>query len=192
MYSTSNGNGGNDAITFAAVQARYIMLDSTDWRSGSLRNWLNEFEIFAGSGGPGPTATPIPPPTNTPIPPPTATPTSIPGGDPEIHVGDLAGSSSPNDRNRWSATVIVLVHATDETAVNNATVYGSWSNGASGSGSCVTNSSGSCTVSKSNIKNNVSGVNFTIDAVSHASMSYQPSDNHDNGGDGFSIAVSKP
>ncbi len=39
-------NGGNDTITFTAVNARYVKMDSTAWTSNSERNYLDEIEIY--------------------------------------------------------------------------------------------------------------------------------------------------
>ena len=187
VYNTTSGNGGSDTISFNAASARYVKLNSTGWSNKSLRNWLSEFEVYSGDGPP-PTGTPTPEPTVEP----TATPT--PGSELNSHVGDLEPSSSPDSRNRWSATVSVTVHDTNETLIAGAKVGGSWSNGVSGSGTCFTDSAGKCSLSKSNIKGNVGSVTFTIDSISHASLSYLPSANHDSDGDsnGTSIQVSKP
>ncbi len=190
VYSTTSGNGGNDSITFSPIQARYVQMVSSAWSNGGLRNWLNEFEVYPGAGDPPPTNTPPLPATPTPVPPPTATPN--PGGGETVHIGDLEGSSATGNRNRWTATVKVTVHDSNEMAVSNATVNGSWSTGASGSSSCITDSSGNCDISKDNLKGNVGSVKLTIDSVSHPSMSYESSTNHDNGGDGSSIVVPKP
>jgi hypothetical protein len=191
VYSTTNGNGGNDTISFNAASARYVKLNSTGWSNKSLRNWLSEIEVYSGDGSP-----PTPPPTSTPTPEPTVEPTATPtpGSELNSHVGDLEAASSPDSRNRWSATVSVTVHDTNESSIAGATVGGSWSSGASGSGTCVTDGAGKCSMSKSNIKGNVGSVTFTIDSISHPSISYLPSANHDSDGDsnGTSIQVSKP
>jgi hypothetical protein len=109
-----------------------------------------------------------------------------------MHVGDLDGSSTLSGRG-WNANVLVTVHSAGETPVTNATVNGSWSNGASGTGSCVTNASGQCTISKSGLSNTVSSVTFAVTGVTHASNTYQSGANHDPDGDsnGTSIIVQK-
>jgi PKD repeat protein len=112
----------------------------------------------------------------------------------DAHVGDLDGGASPGSRSRWDATVTVVVHDADEAPVNGATVSGAWSNGANGSGSCVTGPSGQCAVSKSNLKSNVSQVTFSVSDISGAGISYLPSANHDPDGDsdGTAITVNQP
>jgi hypothetical protein len=144
------------------------------------------FVLQPNLGGPVATSTPMPTPTNTPVPP-TATNTPPPGS--TMHVGDLDGSSTISG-SRWDAHAIVTIHNGNDNPLANATVNGSWSNGG-GSGNCVTNGSGQCTITTSNLKNNISQITFTVNNVTHASNSYQSSANHDPDGDsnGSSIVV---
>jgi hypothetical protein len=118
-------------------------------------------------------------------------PASCTGGGDPIHVGDLDGSSAPAPRNRWNATVMVTIHDQDENPVANALVSGTWSNGSSGSGSCTTNASGQCSVTKTNLVLTVPSVDFSVDNVTESGSSYEPSANHDPDGDsdGSSITV---
>jgi hypothetical protein len=182
VFSNSSGDGGNDTLPFNTVQARYVRMNSSAWSSGSYRNWLNEFEVYASATSPAPTATPIATPT------PTATPVS----NGSIHVGDLDASSVSNAKN-WDAFVTVMVHDANENALQGVSVSGSWSNGASGGGSCTTGSNGTCTITRSNLKNNVSSVDFSVTDLSYG-LPYQSSDNHDPDGDsnGTFIVVVKP
>ncbi len=114
--------------------------------------------------------------------------------DPTMHVGDLAAATSTGQRGKWNATVTVTVHDTGEAAVANATVNGSWSNGANGSDSCVTNGSGQCSITKNNINKNSQSVTFTVTSVSHASLAYAAGSNHDPDGDsdGTTMVIAKP
>jgi len=191
VFSTSSANGGNDTITLSVGSARYVRMESTDWSDAKLRNWLSEFEIYGNSGGTTPTETPTPTvtPTPTSTPPPTATPSP---GSGTLHIGDLDGFSSPGNRNRWDATVIVTVHDEGESLVSGATIDGSWSAG--GGGSCVTDSLGQCSLTKNNLKGNLGSVTFTVDSISYSGYDYQPGDNHDPDGDsdGTLIIVSRP
>jgi hypothetical protein len=127
-----------------------------------------------------------------PTPPPTPTPT--PGPSVVMHVGDLDGSSASARSNRWSATVTITVHDKNENPVVNATVDGSWSGGASGGVSCVTDASGQCDVTKNNIKGNASNVTFTVNNVMLTGSTYNSGANHDPDGDsdGTSITVLQP
>ncbi|MEJ2266492.1 MAG: fibronectin type III domain-containing protein, partial [Anaerolineales bacterium] len=111
-----------------------------------------------------------------------------------LHVGDLDGRSSPAHRGRWDATVSITVHDVNEQAVAGATVSGSWSGGASGSDTCVTDSNGLCNITKANIKSNVSNVLFTVTDITKDATVYQSTDNHDTDGDsdGTSITINQP
>jgi subtilisin family serine protease len=177
FFSTTTGDGGGDAITFAPATARYVKLDSTAWSSASQRNWLREFEIYAGSGSPPP---PEPPP------PPPGEPTTV-------HIGDLDGSSAPI-RNRWNATVTILVHDAAEVPVTGASVSGSWIDGVTGGASCVTDAVGQCDVTKTNLKTSVTSVTFTVSDIALSSATYEPGDNHDPDldSDGATITVAGP
>jgi subtilisin family serine protease len=194
VYGTTAGDGGTDTISFSPVTARYLRLVSTAWSSGSLRNWLQELEIYPGDGGPPPTATatPTPPPMATSTPMPTNTPTPGPTG--SVHVGDLDGSAVQGSRNRWDATVKVVIHDQSHLPVAGMLISGSWSSGASGTSSCTTGASGSCTLTETGIKGNAGSVVFTVDQVQGGSLTYQPGNNHDPDGDsgGTDITIAQP
>jgi hypothetical protein len=137
-----------------------------------------------------PTPTPTnEPPTPTPTtPPPTETPTPVPSG--TMHIGDLDGSSSGS--RRWSATVTIMVHDANENPVANATVYGTWDY-RSISADCTTDSTGTCSVTLNWIRPSLSSVTFTVDDITHDSLTYDALSNHDPDGDsdGTSIVVYK-
>jgi hypothetical protein len=130
------------------------------------------------------------PPEPTATPGPTVTP--VPGV--AMHVGDLDGSATTLQSNRWSATVTITVHNASEGPIAGASASGSWSNGTSGSVSCVTNASGQCAVTKNNLRGNISSVTFTVNNVTSAGNTYNASANHDPDGDsnGTTIIVSQP
>ncbi|HUP32611.1 MAG TPA: S8 family serine peptidase [Gaiellaceae bacterium] len=92
----------------------------------------------------------------------------------------LAGSSVSNGSS-WTASVTATV-TTDGSLASGAVVSGTWSNGATGTASCTTTSSGQCTVSKSGIAKRVGSVTFTV-ATIDGSASF---------GGTKSIVVSKP
>jgi hypothetical protein len=125
---------------------------------------------------------------------PTATPTPTPGAGGSVHVGDLDGQVKGN--NNWQAVVTVTVHDGDDALVENATVSGDWT--ASGNGSraeCTTNASGTCDV-KSGKLNGVLETTFSVDNVTHATLTtYDSGVNHDPDipadSDGTKIIVSK-
>ena len=115
------------------------------------------------------------------------------GGGTTMHVGDMDGAAL-NNGSSWTAQVTIRVHDGSHGAVAGASVSGSWSNGVTGTGSCTTDSSGACIVSRSGILKRTSGVVFSVTGVGHASLTYAAASNHDPDGDGngTSIAVSKP
>jgi hypothetical protein len=112
-----------------------------------------------------------------------------------LHVGDLDGNGLPAGQGgKWNATVTVFIHDANDNPIADATVAGTWSAGADGSGSCATVANGECSVTRNNINRNRSSVTFTVSNVSHATNNYLSGDNHDPDGDsnGTSIVVAKP
>jgi protocatechuate 3,4-dioxygenase beta subunit len=120
--------------------------------------------------------------------------TEPPTGTDPVHVGELDGTATAGDRGgRWNADVVVTVHDGSEGPVSNVTVSGSWDAG--GGGSCTTNGSGQCTVTKNNLKSNVGSVTFTVSDITDTGGTYVYSSgsNHDPDGDsnGTSIQLSQ-
>jgi PKD repeat protein len=112
-----------------------------------------------------------------------------------MHVGDLDGSSTSGKRgDRWNATVMVTIHDQSHGVLAGASVSGSWTAGTTGVVSCVTDVSGQCTVTKGNLKGDITSVTFTVDSVLHDNSEYEPGDNHDPDGDsdGTSITIGRP
>ncbi len=111
-----------------------------------------------------------------------------------MHVGDLDRSSSTMGRGNWRATVTARVHDSNHAAVSGATVTGLWSGGVSGTGSCTTDATGSCSVLSASIANSKKNATFTVTSVTN-SLTYTAADNHDPDGDsngGTAITVQKP
>ena len=164
---------------------------NTGTNNGRWGTWIGSFTYAdCTTGGPPPTATP----TNTPGPDPTATPTSTPPAA-GMHIGDLDGSSVyTNNNNRWRASVTFTVHNGSHGVVSKARVTGKWSNGASGSASCTTNTAGQCTINKPKLLTNVSSVTFTVTKVTRSGQTYSAASNHDPDGDsnGTYIVVQRP
>jgi len=100
-----------------------------------------------------------------------------------MHVGDLYGGSSPGRKaGTWNAKVIITIHDESEDPVAKARVTGTWSNGAKGPSTCTTSIEGQCSVTKKNLRESVNGAAFTVDTVTHATLTYQMADNHDPDG----------
>jgi PKD repeat protein len=110
-----------------------------------------------------------------------------------MHVGDLDGSLASANKNFWWAEVTITVHDRDENPVPEATAQGTWSGGASGSGSCLSGSDGTCAVLSPKIIVAEETIVFVVDSVAHPTLPYQPAENHDPDGDsdGTSIVVSQ-
>jgi subtilisin family serine protease len=146
------------------------------------------------SATPTPLATATPPSlaTATATPLPTSTPTA--GSGAGLHIGDLDGATGTINSSRWYALVTISVHDSSEQLVRNATVNGMWSNGATGSASCLTTSQGICHVYLTTLTNSVSSVTFSISSLTHATLGYQPSANHDPDGDsdGTTLVLTQP
>lgn len=93
-----------------------------------------------------------------------------------MHVTDLEGLSTVV-RNRWNATVTISIADDNAIAVSDVTVTGTWSDGATGSGTCVTDSVGSCSMIKKNLKTAVPSVTLTVTDMAHTLYTYNPSSN---------------
>jgi hypothetical protein len=90
--------------------------------------------------------------------------------------------------------VTIHVHTAAHAAVAGAVVTGAWSNGASGTASCTTTSSGACTVQVTKILKAVASATFTVTNVTLAGATYTPASNHDPDLDsnGTWITVARP
>jgi hypothetical protein len=97
-----------------------------------------------------------------------------------MHIGNLEGASVPGSRGKWDAEVTVTLHKGDHSvlSVAGATVSGSWSGSGKGTGSCVTNVSGQCTITKSNVRGD--SVTLAVTGVSLAGYTYNDGDNDES------------
>jgi serine protease AprX len=160
-------------------------------QSAGVGTWTIQVSGYNVPQGPQPFALVVDGELGAPPPTPTPTPTQPVG---TMHVGDLDGSSAWINKNFWRATVTITVHDSSHNPVTNATVYGTWSGGYSGTTQCTTGGSGQCTVQTGGVSKNQTSVTFTVNNVTHATYTYQPSSNHDPDGDsnGTVITVNKP
>jgi len=179
------------ALTNSAVDLGPAGADN-DFGSGRI-DVLAAYNLVA--SGALPTATPTLTPAITSTPSPTATPTATPTSAlaTTLHIGDLDRSSIPSGT-KWNGTVTILVHDNYDRPVAGATVYGKWTNGATGNVSCVTNSNGICSITKTSIKSSTASITFTATNITRTGLTYQSSANHDPDGDsnGTVIIVLKP
>jgi hypothetical protein len=118
---------------------------------------------------------------------------SEPGAGGTMHVGDLDASADPGPHNWWRATFTVKIDDSIEDPVGSADVAFSLSGVENGSGQVTTGSDGTAAYQTGWIKNS-GDLTFTVDDVTHATLSYSAGDNHDPDGDsdGTSITISGP
>jgi PKD repeat protein len=110
---------------------------------------------------------------------------------PDMHVGDLDRAST-SQQNSWTAIVTITVHNSSHGPLANAAVSGAWNGGSTGS--CTTNASGQCAVSRAGIPRSTGSVSFTVTNVALGIYVYKPAGNHDPDGDsnGTTISLIKP
>lgn len=110
-----------------------------------------------------------------------------------MHVADLDGTTTDQGRT-WSATVTITVHDANHSPVAGATVDGTWSVGDAVSTSCTTGGNGQCSVTSGSIPKRSGSTTFTVESVTHSTLTYDAIGNHDPDGDsdGTSINVDKP
>jgi hypothetical protein len=112
----------------------------------------------------------------------------------QFHIGDLDGSTAVSGKT-WTAKVTVHVEDAANAPLSGVVVTGSWSNGSSGTASCTTNGSGTCTVQKAKLaRATVASVTFSITGATRSGYTYTPASNHDPDGDsnGTTITVPRP
>jgi hypothetical protein len=110
-------------------------------------------------------------------------------------VGDLDGQAVKVQKGNWKAVVTITVHDANHNAVANAFVIGSFYQDGTDMGtfSCDTGVEGNCTVDSGPMSKKQGQVTFTVTDVTHATLSYDPTANHDPDGDsdGTNITVGK-
>ena len=103
-----------------------------------------------------------------------------------MHIGDLDGVRT-NQKSSWTASVTVTIHNANHSPVPGATVNGAWSIG--GTGSCTTDGSGQCILSRTTIPKKTPSVMFTISTATKSTYLYRSVDNHDPEGDSNGTTV---
>jgi YVTN family beta-propeller protein len=106
-----------------------------------------------------------------------------------LRIGNLGATRVPMGRN-WKAIVSITSLDGAGRPAANAVVSGTWSGGFVGSGTCVTDAAGQCSVESGTLPGEVS-TTFTLQDVSLPGHTYQPEANTDPDGDsdGASIIV---
>lgn len=113
---------------------------------------------------------------------------------PQIHVGNIDATTTRGSAGKWNATVTITPHNATHTLVTGVVVTGAWSNGATGTGTCTTNSAGRCMISISNIASASTNATFTVTSLSASGYLFSASGNHDEDGtsNGTAIVIRKP
>lgn len=168
---------GGSADTANNVENVYI-------QSPAAGTWTVQVSGFNVPSGPQPYALVVDNGTIAAAPPPPTV---------QVHVGDLDGTRAATNKS-WSATVTVTVHDSNHAGISGATVAGTWTNAATGSTSCITNASGVCSMTKSNLKTTKTSTSFTVTGITGANMTYTAAANHDPEVDsnGTVITINKP
>jgi hypothetical protein len=106
-----------------------------------------------------------------------------------MHVADLEGA--PGGKRNNSAIVTITVHDQNHNPLAGVVVSGTWTGGFSGT--CTTDASGRCSVSRAWAKKQTT-LTFTVAGLSKSGFVYRSADNHDLDGDsnGTFISVTKP
>ena len=98
------------------------------------------------------------------------------GDDVAMYVAGLSGTSIAVNARFWKASVTIQVLDETGAAVPNATVSGIWSGSYTGTGSCVTDTSGVCSILSGTIKS-TDPVTFTVGDLTAAGYFYDASMN---------------
>jgi len=112
-----------------------------------------------------------------------------------MHVANLDGASAKMPKGHWKAFVTIMVYDNAGTMVANAIVHGTFTQDGSPlkSFSCTTVDDGTCIIDSGQFPNKSGSATFTVDYVTHATLTYDSSANHDPDGDsdGTTIELSK-
>jgi hypothetical protein len=109
-----------------------------------------------------------------------------------MHIGDLDGKSNPAGSKWWNATVTITVHDKNHNPVQKATVKGAWSGPISATNSCTTNITGVCSITSNKLNSSTSKVTFTVTNVTHSSLLYTATGNHDPDGESNGTVIIVP
>lgn len=110
------------------------------------------------------------------------TPPDEPPADGVLHVADLDGVYT-QVRNRWYSTVTVTAVNAAGDPVANVSVSGAWSNGVTGTGICVTGSTGTCSINSGSVRTNIDSMTFTVINLAATGYTYDATANTDPDGD---------
>jgi len=93
-----------------------------------------------------------------------------------IHVAALSATTAVS-RNKWTATVTTTVVDENNAPVSGAVVTAAWSGGYTGTGTCTTGATGTCSITSASMKLTVPSVTFTVTNVTATDYTYNPAAN---------------
>jgi len=110
-----------------------------------------------------------------------------------MHVGDLDGIAQVKGRSgNWEVFVTVTVHDENHQILSNAIVTGTWSgDNIVGTVWGTTGSDGTITFTTGTMKGG-SYVTFTVNLITHETLTYKPLDNHEDEGDSTGTSITVP
>lgn len=89
----------------------------------------------------------------------------------DMHVGAVSGNTQKQGKN-WTGYMTVTVHNGSHAPLSGITVYVSWSGGASGSSSGVTNVAGQCTIATNRLSRSVPSITMQVTNMTGAGYIY--------------------
>ena len=95
----------------------------------------------------------------------------------DMWISGLAGSSASTARRSWTATVTITVAGSPSAPGAGVTVTGAWSGGTSGSGTCITDGSSSCSVTSASMSTKKASATFSVTSLAEAGWTYLPASN---------------
>lgn len=126
--------------------------------------------------------------TRTPTPGGKATPV---GSSQSLGVSDL-DARLVSLKGTSAVEVTVTLYDDTNTPIPNAQVTGTFSNGYDGTGTCVTDHAGVCTIVSGSLPSGIPAVTFTITGVSHSNLLYNSSSNRDSDGESNGTTITIP
>jgi extracellular elastinolytic metalloproteinase len=172
QFETINSVAGSNLVSgplnlpTTGAGPSYIRIEDSEQIEGHNQNERIAVDYLALTEDTSGTPPPPPPPPEPPPEPITMIVSDL---------ADVSGTSSRRNRYTAIAQATVVDRDTPTNAIEGALVSGTFSGGVSGGGSCTTNFSGQCTITKNNVKQSVSPVIFTIENVIHDADAYDPS-----------------
>jgi len=109
---------------------------------------------------------------------------------PSVHVGNLDGVATVTS-DSWSAAVTITAHDAKHRPLPGVTVTGNWFTTTSVNAQCVTNDTGTCTLSLAALPLTLRAVSYSVSGMTLTGFAYKMASNHDPDGssNGYSIAV---